>query len=122
MQQLNFSTFSGVLRTFKHYHHFKVLLRALNLNVLNFITFKYEGEPCDTNSVVRWTVRKDTRTMAATVWVVATVCRAGTPSCDHPRMYAVACSTVTINQSLFATRFASWLFHYQISQIRRFSK
>ena len=33
----------------------------------------------------------------------------------------IAC-TVTINQSLFATRFASWLFHCQISQIWRFSK
>jgi len=43
MQQLNFSIF---LRTFKHHQHFSVLLRALNLNVLNFSTFKDEGEPC----------------------------------------------------------------------------
>jgi len=37
-------------------------------------------------------------------------------------LHAVACMTVTINQSLFATKFASWLFHCQISQIWRFSK
>jgi len=32
-------------------------------------------------------------------------------------LHAVACRTVTINQSLFATRFANWYFHCQINQI-----
>jgi len=36
-------------------------------------------------------------------------------------LHAVACVAV-INQSLFATGFDNWHFHYQISQIWRFSK
>jgi len=52
MQQLNLSTFKGLLRTFKHHHHFKALLRSLNFNVLNLSTFKDQGEPCHIQQTV----------------------------------------------------------------------
>jgi len=53
MQQLNFSTFYRLL---SNIIIFLVLLRALNLNVLNFSTFKDEGEPCHTQCNIEFTM------------------------------------------------------------------
>jgi len=46
------------------------------------------------------------------------------PNFHRSYFASVVCWTVTLrpNQSLFATRFANWRFHCQISQICRFSK